>query len=328
MYKQILHTTIKLVIVAVISGLIAYFVGIKDYILVGTIGILSVSLTKKDTIKDGINRYLDVLMGLILSTVMFIFFGYHLVVLIIFLAIFINLSYVLKINVGLIPALVLVKHIFDAQDHSLFFILERVGIISISVGSALLINLFYPEFYNQRMKKSLIEVDQMLKDHLYMLNLYLIKKEDGPEYLRHYELLNEKISNQVLLAELGDKDKLFDNDHRYLAYLYMRRNQLNYINKMYECVDRIEVHHPFEQIVANYIKDLVADIAPDDNATKQLKSLKELKNNFRNEKLPKNRQEFETRALLFHILEDLEEFLNIKLRFHDRYPDFVIEKQV
>ena len=46
-YKQVLHTTIKLVVVAIISATIAYFVGIKDYILVGTIGILSVSLTKK-----------------------------------------------------------------------------------------------------------------------------------------------------------------------------------------------------------------------------------------------------------------------------------------
>ena len=51
MIKQILHTTIKLVIVALVSGLVAYLVGIKDYILVGLTKGLKLSLTKKDTIK-------------------------------------------------------------------------------------------------------------------------------------------------------------------------------------------------------------------------------------------------------------------------------------
>ena len=51
-----------------------------------------------------------------------------------------------------------------------------------------------------------------------------------------------------------------------------------------------------------------------------------MKFKFREEGLPKTRPEFETRALLFHILEDLEELLNVKVRFHVRYPDFIISK--
>ncbi|HHX76424.1 MAG TPA: aromatic acid exporter family protein, partial [Acholeplasmataceae bacterium] len=111
-YKHILHTTIKLAIVAVLSATIAYLVGITDYILVGTIGILSVSLTRKDAIKDNINRYIDVLLGLVLSSIIFILFGFNLYALMGFVVLFIFISYVFKMNIGLIPALVLVKHLY------------------------------------------------------------------------------------------------------------------------------------------------------------------------------------------------------------------------
>ena len=323
-YKQVLHTTFKLVVVAVVSALIAYLVGVSDYIFVGALGILSVSLTKKDTVKDNIKRYIDVILGLSLSVIAFLLFGFNLYVLLAFLIIFIFTSYALKINIGLIPALVLVKHIYDSQDVSFYFMLERIGSITISVGAALLINLIYPEFFNQRMKVYVQKVDDMLKDHLYMLAIYLVKRDNGPEYVKHYDLLNQKISQIILDAETGDKDKLFDNDHRYLAYLYMRRNQLNYINNMYKSVNLIPVHHAYETNISDYIKALIRDIGLDDKATKQLALLQEMKQFFKVDKLPKTRPEFETRALLFHILEDLDQMLQVKVKFHERYPDFVV----
>jgi len=323
-YKQVIQTTIKLVVVAVISALIAYMVGITDYIFVGVVGILSVSLTKKDTIKDNLKRFLDVLLGLALSAFIFILFGYNLYALLIFLMVFIFASYVLKINIGIIPALVLVKHVFDAEDVGWLFLLERVAIITISIGTALIVNLIYPEFYNKRMIEYVKKVDQMLQDHLYMLSIYLVQRDQGPEYVKHYDLLNMKITQIISEAETGDKDKLFDNDHRYLAYLYMRRNQLSYINNMYQSVDRIQKHHTYESVISIYIKDLSLDIGMDDKATIQLSKLSDLKQHFKSEKLPKTRHEFETRALLYHILEDLEALLKIKVRFHTRYPKFII----
>src|SRR5690606_16973104 len=84
-YKSILHTTFKLVIVGVVSATIAYLFNLRDYLLVGMLGILSISLTKKDTILNGVKRYLDVLLGLLLGTIIFLTFGYVLYSLVIFL---------------------------------------------------------------------------------------------------------------------------------------------------------------------------------------------------------------------------------------------------
>ena len=55
--------------------------------------------------------------------------------------------------------------------------------------------------------------------------------------------------------------------------------------------------------------------------TAQLDELHELFAIIRNNSLPKTREEFESRAMLYHILMDLEEFLVFKRRFVDGLDD-------
>ena len=47
----------------------------------------------------------------------------------------------------------------------------------------------------------------------------------------------------------------------------------------------------------------------------QMKALDEIFKHMENEPLPKSREEFENRAMLYHVLMDLEEFLILKKRF-------------
>lgn len=324
MIKGILHTTTKLLLVAILSSSIAYLLNMTEYILVGIISILSVSPTKKDSIVHGVKRYLDVIYALTLSTLFFVIFGFNLYVLVFFVGIFIFSSFLMKLEVGLVPSIVLSHHVYAFGSFDWMFLLEQVAIITLSIGIALLVNTFYPEFWLKQMKKQLQDVDQMLRDHLYMLSIILMQKEDLDAFLVHYELMNRRISSMVEEAELKDKNRVFSNDHRYLAYLYMRRNQLNYINNMYKSASRIKDYHDHQAIISAYIEALVADIGDDNKADTQVEKLRKLKADFGKDVLPKTRKEFETRAMLYHILEDLEAMLNAKSLFHQRYPDFVL----
>jgi uncharacterized membrane protein YgaE (UPF0421/DUF939 family) len=42
--------------------------------------------------------------------------------------------------------------------------------------------------------------------------------------------------------------------------------------------------------------------------------------------LPKTREEFETRAILYQILLELESFIKIKIEFYHTYPSFKLSK--
>ena len=54
----------------------------------------------------------------------------------------------------------------------------------------------------------------------------------------------------------------------------------------------------------------------------QMERLSELFGNLEKEELPVTREEFESRAILYHILTELEEFLVVKRRFVDGMSDF------
>lgn len=322
MIKKIIHSTIQLVLVAILSAIIAYLLGIDDYILVGTIGILSVSLTKTETVSNGIKRYLDVVYGLLLSTLIFSLFGFDLVGLVIFLVVFIASSFAFKIEVGLVPSLVLARHVYQFGSYDFMFLLEEIGILSIGVGVAVVVSLLYPSAYQKEINRYVSKVDLMIKDHLFMLAIILKSKEDFKDFMTHYKLINQSINEAIKKAEIKEKDKLFSNDHRYLAYLYMRQNQLSFINTMYEATLRIKETHPFQLIISDYINTVVDAIGKHNKASDLLEKLNQLRINFSKEALPKTRNEFETRALLYHMLADIEAMLKVKVSFHERYPDF------
>ena len=68
---SIINSTIKISLIAVLATLIGYLVGINNYLTVGIIGILSVQVTKYDSLKSGLIRFLNALWALLLSFLIF-----------------------------------------------------------------------------------------------------------------------------------------------------------------------------------------------------------------------------------------------------------------
>ena len=69
------------------------------------------------------------------------------------------------------------------------------------------------------------------------------------------------------------------------------------------------------QIVAEYILYMAEYVVEFNSPETQLERLEKLFENMKKQPLPKTREEFESRAVLYHVLMDLEEFLTTKKRF-------------
>lgn len=61
-----------------------------------------------------------------------------------------------------------------------------------------------------------------------------------------------------------------------------------------------------------YLAEYVIEI---NHPTRQIARLSEIFTDMRNEELPKSRDEFENRAMLYHILMDIQDFLKCKEDF-------------
>lgn len=319
---SIINSTIKISLIAVLATLIGYLVGINNYLTVGIIGILSVQVTKYDSLKSGLIRFLNALWALLLSFLIFLICGIEIWAFAIFLVIFVFTSLLMKTELGMVPSIVLISHVFNSTALSWGLFFEELSIMVISIGVALVVNLVYPQFWLKSMTKHLKEVDQLVREQLFTLSLYLKRTDAAKDFITHQDLTNKAFEKIASTVEKLDKDKPFANDHRYLAYLYMRKTQLNAVNEMYERILKLKESHPNQMKVAQYIEGLSQDIGYEDKANKQMGILKSLINEFEQQELPKTRNEFETRAMLFQMLHDIENFLNAKLEFHDLYKDF------
>ena len=321
-YKQILSTTLKITLVGVTSSLIAWLIGIDNFLLVGILGILCVSPTKKDSLVLGVKRLSDVIFALLLSTLLFVLIGFELYTFVIFIFLFVLGSYLTKIEIGLVPGIVLVNHVYTLGQFDMMFLLEEILIISVAVGVALVVNTLYPESWHKRIVTDIKSIDAMLQDHLYMLSIVLNQTKDLEAFKEHFERMSKQILMRIEKAELQDRNRVFSNDLAYVAYLYARRNQLYYMNHMYDSAFRLNEEHNHQKEIARYIEQLSFDIGDENKADKQVEILNGLISKFKEQPLPKTRNEFETRALLYHMLTDLRSMLEVKRLFHQRYPDF------
>ncbi len=322
---RLFHTAVKMTLVGVIASLIAKFINLDYWMTAGILAILSIHLTKRDSVIISSKRLIDSLFGLLLATLLFISFGYEFWVFGVFVFIFAFASWTLKISEGIVPGLVLVTHLLIQGSFSLPLLGNELSLIFISIGIATIFNIFYPTSNERDLISHVESIDHLVADHLFMLSLLVKDPEYTEEYYRHYTYVDHKIKEFIDIVELVDKDLLFQNDHSYLAYFHMRKEQTNYIRHMYMQAIKIKELHPYALDISKYIIDLSGEIGHYNKAVEQLRQLDEIQQEFRETELPKTREEFEIRAKLYQILIEIESLLTVKIDFHHQFPDFGIK---
>ena len=309
-------------LVGVIASLVARSLSLDYFITCGILAILSIHLTKRDSVVISIRRWIDSIFGIVLSTLLFLAFGYNFVVFSIFVFIFAYVSWVLKISEGIVPSLVLVSHLLLYGSFSADLMVNEFLLITVAVAVALLFNLIYPASSEKELKTHVESIDQLVRDHLYMLHLLLKDPLYRDEYMRHFESLDRKLMDTIDVVELVDKDLLFMNDHSFLGYFHMRKEQTNYIRHMYQHALKVEKLHPYALEIALFIYEMSFDIGIYNKAVLQMANLNKLQMRYKDSELPTTREEFEVRAMLYQILNEIESMLTVKIQFHHQYPEF------
>lgn len=72
-------------------------------------------------------------------------------------------------------------------------------------------------------------------------------------------------------------------------------------------------------MVSEFTQEVGESLHEENTAKELLDNLQLLRESFKTMELPKDREEFENRAMLFQFLNDLEDFLIIKYDFKKRY---------
>lgn len=312
MKKQILPT-IKMTLAAILTIVIADVLNLKYAPTAGVISLLSIQATKKESFVMAYKRVLISLFGLLLSSFLFWVFDFEIYVFGIFLLIFIPLAYLFKMKEGIVVASVLVTHLLVEKDYHI--LINEVGILIIPVAIALFINLYMPNSEKGLIKLE-IKIDQQIGELLQFLSISLEKNKFNDALKEKYLELDTIINETMKMAQSYHNNFLFNNAPYHLNYLFMRNTQLQYLKRIMEYLNRINKTYPVTNQIVAFTKALSRDIGYADRATPRLNELKQMRDSMKTMSLPENREEFENRAMLYQVLNELEEFLEVKIAFH------------
>ena len=160
--KSILIRTVKTALAALLSIIVSQELSLDFAAAAGIIAILNIFETRKSTIEGGLKRTLSAVIALVIGGLLFEYFGYNTWVFGLYLLIFVPISFLLKIELGLGPSSVIVTHLLAFGEINSGIILNEMALVFIGTGFAMLTNFYAPNSQDE-LNKIIKNMDEDMK---------------------------------------------------------------------------------------------------------------------------------------------------------------------
>lgn len=305
----ILIRTIKTAAAALLAILVSQALSLDFAAAAGIIAILNIFDTRKSTIEGGLKRALSAIIALIIGGVLFEHFGYVTWVFGLYLLIFVPVSFLLKIELGLGPSSVIVTHLLSFGEINSAIILNEMALVFIGTGFAMITNIYAPKKQDE-LNKLILRIDEDMK---FVLNLFgesMVQNLDVKEHEDKIGTLEENIKKAVILATT-DSENFIENSNDLLYDIRLRQRELDLLKDMYDDIKII----PPEYSGGKYISEILIKASENLTEGQNIKKVKEqiqyLKEHYHMMKLPETHEEFAIRSAIFQVFRSLDEFVDI-----------------
>ncbi|MBO1004324.1 aromatic acid exporter family protein [Pseudogracilibacillus auburnensis] len=307
------YRTIKTAIATPIAISIAQLLGVSNVVSAGIVTILCIQPSRKKSVESAWHRFLACILAIVFSIFFFELFGYNPITLGLLLAIFIPTTVLLKIEQGMLTSIVISLNLYGFGSIKIDFLFDQFLLIIIGIGTGLIVNLYMPS-----LDKKLKEKQKLLEDNfqiiLYEIALYIREQHmtwDGKEITVVEKLLEEAEE----LVERDRENHLLRDDQSYFNYFRMRKKQFELLQQMLPLVTRLPEKDDISERIASFFEKLSEAVHPGNTAILFLDELSDIRAAFKKEDLPATQEEFETRASLYQLLHEIEEYLLLKSKF-------------
>lgn len=309
MNKTLLSTTIKTSIAATLSLLVAQALGLKFSSSAGIITILDIFETRKATIKGGLKRTLSATIALVLGILVFEIFYYKTWAFGLYLLLFVPLSFLLKIELGLGPSSVVVTHLLSYGEINSSIIFNELGLILIGTGFAMLTNLYAPESQDE-LKKWIEDIDGDIKDILIFFGDTLVNNLDVKIYEGKINKLEDDINKALNLAII-ENDNRIENSKNLLIGLSHREREMDILMEMYDDLKSIPKEYTDGKLISDLMIDTANNLSDNGDMVKVKKRIEFLQEHFHMMELPETHEDFIIRSSIFQVFRSLNQFIDI-----------------
>lgn len=316
--KYLDHKIIKTALGTGISIYLAELLNINFGVTAGIVTIITIQSTKKESFKIAFERFVASVMGLFVAALLFKFVGFNPLVFSLFVLVFMQMCLYFNLFQGFLATVVLVTHMLVIKNVTFEVVLNEIYILLLGTVVALVLNMYMP---NE--KKDILKVRNKIDtDMKRILNYFGEVLVTGSVFIYEDLIFKDLKKNIELYRELAFREynnDLFDDSKYEIDLVSMKRSQYKVLLKMRSYFHRFYISSDHAYIVAEFTKKVADSIGVDDLYQQVLKDLVVLREKFKEMPLPKSRVEFESRAIFFQFLNGVEEFLEIKKEFLNKY---------
>ncbi|MDU2066686.1 MAG: aromatic acid exporter family protein [Sporomusaceae bacterium] len=302
------YRTLKTVIGTGIAMYLAIHFDLKFATTAGIITILCIQGTRKQSVRFAAKMIGSFLLALCLSIVIFQLCGYTPFSFTFFLLIFIPLTVQCKVQDGIVVSSVLITHLLIEENTSLPLLINQMSLMGIGVLTAMLLNLYMPNF-EHKIKKEQVAIEGMIQDILRHMAETLKNQPDSLKGEALFTALETKLKQGRELALKNYNNSFYTNSSDYTQYMDIRLQQLHHLKNMQKYFDRLLTPYPQTLLVADYTIKIAKDFHHKDIAVLRLDDFNRFRQSFTTMELPRDRDEFEHRGMLYQYLNDMEELL-------------------
>lgn len=318
MIKYLQSKSFKMALSATISVIICNYLGIKFGVTSGIIAILSIQDTKREAVFISIKRIVAAVIAILLSYVLYIVLGNNPIIFGVFLLIFIPLTVKFNIVEGMVPAAVLSTHLLTSNNIDATWILNEILLTIVGVGVAMMFNL-YSASLEEDYEKNKTKIEEQYRSILTDLAMSLVTQKLPADEKEIFENVENLLAETKAMAQKISMNYILRSHEFYISYVDMRLAQFETLKRMKKHFSRFYMTYDQTKILSEFTHDIAVNIYADNDCRELIKKINLLRNDYKKMELPKNREEFEHRALLFQFLNDLEDFLMIKKEFKEKY---------
>ena len=324
---SVFQRTIRITVSALLANFVAMLIGLENPYAAGIIAILAVLNTRKETF-DRVKEYSgSTILAFAIATAVFYIFGYSIYSFAVYLAVYVPLAYFLKVDAGIAPCSVLVTHFLITESISWAWQINGLAIMFIGLFFALLANFWIPS-QNQKIEMMVVDIEKQMSLILFLLEKRLLEGSKNRERIQQElkDLCKQTIElEKIAFIEYDNRDFSDDSESYYIKYAQMRQRQYEILNRITNSLDNVLPNTDENRILASIFGETAEQLDETNTGIELLGYISNLYRVFRDSSLPKSREEFESRAILYNILTEFEKFLELKRDFYQEFGESKIE---
>lgn len=324
---MIVLKSVKIAFMTAVSVAIAAGLELFSPATAGIITLLTIQNTKRETLASARNKGVAFLITLVLAYCSFHILGFTLIAYMVYLLVFVLMCLLIGWGDAISVSAVLASHFLWEGNMGWELVVNELLLFTIGVSLGVLVNLHLNK-KGAEFERIAAEVDHQIKYIIHRMAVWL-PKENKVEYDAHcFEKLDELLEEAELVAANNFNNTILRSDMYELDYVQMREKQSIVLQEIYKNIKKIAYFPVQAQRVTELLGHIEEQYHRYNTAEELMEELEGIFADIKQTELPKTREEFEARAILYYILMQIQDLLEIKKEFAQTHESGRVHKEI